>query len=102
MSKPSGTVLIVDDDVAVGDVLAALLSQEGYETRTATSGEDAREFLRTEPADVVITDVQMPGMSGLELFGRVTAPWPDLPVIVLTAHGTVQRAIEAMKAGAQE
>jgi two-component system response regulator AtoC len=102
LSKSLGAVLIVDDDPAVSLVLAGLVAQEGYEPRVASSGEEAVHLLETELADVVVTDLQMPGMSGIDLLSRIATTWPDIPVIILTAHGTVQVAVEAMKAGAQD
>jgi two-component system response regulator AtoC len=102
MPTSSGAVLIVDDEEAVSAVLAGLLSQEGYQPRVASSGEEAMHLLETELADVVITDLQMPGMSGMDVLSRIATQWPDIPVIVLTAHGTIQAAVDAMKAGAQD
>jgi two-component system response regulator AtoC len=99
-SKP--TVLLVDDDPAVAKVLAALLGQEGIVAHEVRSGGEALAFLGSRPADVVLTDLRMPGMDGMELLDRVAAGWPEIPVIMLTAHGTVPLAVEAMKRGASD
>ncbi len=96
------TVLVVDADPAVGKILSALLTQAGFRTRLAASGQAAVAALEASPADLVITDVRMEGMDGLELLSRVRGQFPEIPVIVLTAHGTVPLAVEAMRAGAAD
>ena len=95
-------ILVVDDDRAVGAVLAALLAQAGHEARHVASGEEALAALLSGRTDLVLSDVRMPGMDGLELVGEVKKRWPDVPVILLTAHGSVAMAVEAMKAGAAD
>ena len=102
VAEARGTVLVVDDDVAVGTVLVALLHQAGMAASHVASGDAALRALAIEPADVVITDLRMPGMDGMQLLGAITARWPGLPVIVLTAHGSVPLAVEAMRAGAAD
>jgi len=97
-----GNVLLVDDDPAVAKVLGALLGQAGLSVHTATRGEEALALLSRKPIDVVVSDVRMPGMGGMELLAEVGRSWPDMPVILLTAHGTVPLAVEAMKAGAAD
>lgn len=94
------TILIVDDDAAVGTVLGALLRQAGLSFHHALSGEAALAALERRAFDAAITDLRMPGMDGLDLLARLRRAWPELPVVMLTAHGTVQLAVEAMKAGA--
>jgi two-component system response regulator AtoC len=96
------TVLLVDDDPAVSKVLSALLGQEGIETAEARSGADALAWLERRPADAVLTDLRMPGVDGMQLLDRIMARWPEVPVIMLTAHATVPLAVEAMKRGASE
>ncbi|WP_395839204.1 sigma-54-dependent transcriptional regulator [Archangium violaceum] len=97
-----GSVLLVDDDPAVAKVLGALLGQAGLTVHTASHGQEALALLGRKPIDVVVSDVRMPGMSGMELLAEVGRSWPDVPVILLTAHGTVPLAVEAMKAGAAD
>nr|WP_236673667.1 sigma-54 dependent transcriptional regulator [Comamonas sp. JC664] len=97
-----GTVLLVDDDPAVAKVLGALLTQAGLTTYSARDGQEALSLLASKPVDVVVSDVRMPGMDGLQVLAEVSRGWPDIPVILLTAHGTVPLAVEAMKAGAAD
>ncbi|HLM43411.1 MAG TPA: sigma-54 dependent transcriptional regulator [Myxococcaceae bacterium] len=101
MAEPlKGSVLLVDDDPAVAKVLGALLVQAGLTVHTAKSGAEALALLGQKPIDVVVSDVRMPGMSGLELLAEVTRTWPGVLIVLMTAHGTVPMAVEAMKAGA--
>jgi two-component system response regulator AtoC len=97
-----GNVLLVDDDPAVAKVLGALLGQAGLTVHTARDGQEALALLGRKPIDVVVSDVRMPGMDGMQLLSEVSRSWPDVPVILLTAHGTVPLAVEAMKAGAAD
>src|SRR5687768_12792541 len=102
MADSTGSVLIVDDDPAVAKVLGALLGQAGIDAHHAKSGEDALALLKARPIDVVVTDLRMPGMDGMQLLGEVSQRWPELPVVMMTAHGSVPLAVEAMKAGAAD
>ncbi|MCE9669235.1 sigma-54 dependent transcriptional regulator [Myxococcus stipitatus] len=97
-----GSVLLVDDDPAVAKVLGALLAQVGLTTHSARDGREALALLERKAVDVVVSDVRMPGMDGMTLLSEVSRGWPDVPVILLTAHGTVPLAVEAMKAGAAD
>ena len=94
------TVLIVDDEKNYPPILSAVLSEEGYETLTASSGAEALEILESADVDLVLTDMKMPKMDGIELLERIKATRPDLPIIMMTAHGTVDKAVEAMQKGA--
>jgi DNA-binding NtrC family response regulator len=100
MQSAAGSVLVVDDDEAVGKVLALLLAQAGHEAVHVPSAEVALARLDARPFDVVLTDLQMPGRDGLGLLREVVRRHSDVPVILLTAHGTVPAAVEAMKSGA--
>jgi DNA-binding NtrC family response regulator len=95
-------ILVVDDDRAVGMVLTALITQAGYSARFVMSGVDALAALTGGGFDAVLSDVRMPGMDGMELLAEVQKKHRDVPVILLTAHGTVSLAVEAMKAGASD
>ncbi|MEY4549760.1 MAG: hypothetical protein RL685_5955 [Pseudomonadota bacterium] len=95
-------VLIVDDDAAVRQVLCGLLSQAGMIAAEAASAQEAEVQLEKHPVDVVISDVRMPGLDGLGLLRRIRQHWPEIGVVMLTAHGTIQLAVEAMKSGANE
>ncbi len=94
------TVLIVDDEKNYPPVLSAVLEEEGFETLTAYSGEEALSVLKNSDVDLVLTDMKMPSMDGIELLERIKQKDPGLPVIMMTAHGTVEKAVEAMQKGA--
>ncbi len=94
------TILIVDDEKNYLLVLSAVLEEEGYEVLTAVSGAEALEILSSSEPALVLTDMKMPGMDGIELLERIKTRDPDLPVIMMTAHGTVDKAVEAMQKGA--
>ncbi|MBX7193023.1 MAG: sigma-54 dependent transcriptional regulator [Sandaracinaceae bacterium] len=103
MSSPSrARVLVVDDDRAVGMVLTALITQAGHQARFVASAPEALAALASGGVDVMVSDVRMPGMDGMELLAEVQRKHRDVPVILLTAHGTVSLAVEAMKAGATD
>ncbi|SMC52047.1 two-component system, NtrC family, response regulator [Desulfocicer vacuolatum DSM 3385] len=93
-------VLIVDDEKNYPTILGEVIKEEGFEPVTASSGLIALDILRSEPIDLVLTDVMMPGMDGIELLARIKELNPGLPVMVMTAHGSVERAVEAMQKGA--
>ncbi len=94
------TILIVDDEKNYLLVLSAVLEEEGHEVLTAQSGPDALEILKSSDIDLVLTDMKMPGMDGMELLERVKMHDVDLPVIMMTAHGSVDKPVEAMQKGA--
>ena len=94
------TILIVDDEKNYLVVLSAVLEEEGYEVLTAQSGREALEIQETSDLDLTLTDMKMPGMDGIMLLEHIKAKDPDLPVIMMTAHGTIDKAVEAMQKGA--
>jgi len=94
------TILVVDDEKNYLVVLEALLEDEGYEVLAASSGQAALEIIRSRHVDTVLTDIKMPGMSGIELLEEVKSFDPDLPVILMTAFAEVDQAVSAMKRGA--
>jgi two-component system NtrC family response regulator len=94
------TILIVDDEKNYLVVLSAFLSGEGYETLTADNAELALEIVESADLDLILTDMKMPTMDGIELLKRVKEKSPDVPVVVMTAYGTVEKAVEAMQLGA--
>ena len=98
----SARVLIVDDEAALVDVVARQLGKSGDRCTVCTSGDDALAALGAAPFDVVVTDLNMRGMTGLELCERVIASRPDVPVIVITAFGSLESAIGAIRAGAYD
>jgi two-component system NtrC family response regulator len=96
------TVLIVDDEKNYLVVLEALLGREGYETITSVNAGNVIQLLKESDLDLIITDMKMPGMSGMELLDEAKRIDPDIPVIIMTAFGTIEMAVEAMKKGAYD
>ncbi len=95
-------ILLIDDDQSLRRVIEFSLAEQGYVVRTAATGEEGLALFEKETFDAVITDITMPGMSGIEVLKRVQAATPSLPVVVITAYGTVESAVEAMKQGAHD
>lgn len=93
-------ILVVDDEDSLRRVLQAQLERRGFNSAVAANGEEALYLLEKLPFDLVLTDVRMPRMSGLDLLKRIRTSHPGLPVIMLTAFATVENAVEAMQAGA--
>ena len=100
--KKKNRVLAIDDEPSMIEWLKILLEHEGYEVRTAMIGTRGEEIFKTWKPDVVVTDMMLPDVDGLELLRRFKQTHPDTEVIVITGHGSVQKAVEAMKAGAFE
>ncbi|MBP7795133.1 MAG: sigma-54-dependent Fis family transcriptional regulator, partial [Candidatus Saccharicenans sp.] len=94
------SILIIDDEKSLLDVLSLMFKKEGYEVKTATSGADALDILTNNAVDLVITDIRMPHLSGMEILKYVKENQSETPVIVITAYGSIQQAVEALKAGA--
>jgi two-component system NtrC family response regulator len=94
------TVLIVDDEKNYTRILGAVLEEEGFEILTANSGPEALEVLEGSDVDLVLTDMKMPLMDGIQLLEKIKTRDSELPVIMMTAHGTVDKAVEAMQKGA--
>ncbi len=95
-------LLIVDDEPSIRKVLAAHLTREGYEVSTAQDGGEGISLLGSQPFHAVVTDLKMPGIGGLEVLHWCRSNFPGLPVIIITAHGTVDSAVEAIKLGAHD
>ncbi|WP_035237144.1 sigma-54-dependent transcriptional regulator [Desulfobacter vibrioformis] len=93
-------ILIVDDEKHYPMIIGEVLSEEGYTPFTASSGMEALDILNTQPIDLILSDVKMPGMSGIDLLEKAKQIKPDLPVIIMTAFGSVEKAVEAMHKGA--
>jgi len=100
--KKNVRVLIVDDEASVCETIADLLTDDGYTVSTTNTGADALKLLEQSPFDLVISDLVMPGMSGIELTKNITAAYHDIPIIVITGFATIEHAVESMKAGAYD
>jgi DNA-binding NtrC family response regulator len=98
----TGRILVVDDEINIRGALVTLLEKKGYQVRGAGTGEDALEQLETATADLVLTDLKMPGMGGMEFLRRLKQKWPDTGVLVMTAYGSIDTAVEAMRCGAYD
>jgi len=94
------TALVIDDDESIRRVIEFNLQEDGYRVITAGNGAEGLDAVRSNRLDVVVTDVRMPEMDGMEFLARLKAMSPDVPVVLLTAHGTIDAAVEAMKLGA--
>jgi DNA-binding response OmpR family regulator len=95
-------ILVVDDEQNIRSGLAALLTKDGHQVTEAGDGEAALDLLETMACEVAIVDIRMPGMSGLELLHAIRSRWPHVAVILLTGQGTLESAIDAVRAGAQD
>ena len=100
--SPVATLLVADDDPAVRESLERALTREGYSVVLAPDGQSALDRLKAGNIDLVLSDLKMPGLSGLELLPRVKAVAPEVDFIMLTAFGTVEEAVKAMKDGATD
>src|SRR3954465_13389276 len=99
MPNPSADVLLVDDDPDLLKLITLRLSSAGYTVHTAGSGETALSTLAIPRPNVVVTDLRMPGIDGMALFESIHRSHPTLPVIILTAHGTIPDAVNATERG---
>jgi DNA-binding response OmpR family regulator len=93
-------ILIVDDEAEAGEILSLRLARRGLVPASVLSGEAALEYLKTNPADIVLLDVKMPGMDGLETLRHIREGYPQLPVIILSGHADLDAAARGMELGA--
>ena len=96
------TILLIDDDESLRRVVEYHLQEEGHRVITAVDGASGLQAFQAQPIDLVLSDIRMPEMDGLELLTRLKSMQPDLPVVILTAHGTIDSAVDAMKLGASD
>jgi len=96
------TILIVEDEQVLRESIAELLTDEGYDVIAVGDGKAAYELVLKQPVDLVLSDVRMPEMDGLTLLGHLQKLIPDTPVLILTAYGTVDNAVQAMRLGARD
>ena len=95
-------VLIVDDDLDALEMMQDLFDSKGYKSMTAINGIDAITKIKTQEPDIILSDIRMPEMDGMELLKILTKEYPHIPVLMITAHGTIKTAVEAMKVGAKD
>jgi len=100
MEKAS--VLIVDDEAIMRESLSAWLEEEGFAVHAEAEGLAAIQYAREHPVDVAVVDIKMPGMDGVTLLKKLHEVHKDLPVVMITAHATVENAIQSMKEGAYD
>ncbi len=96
------TILVVDDDAVVRDSLRRILSRAGYQVETALAAEEALLALSEKPFDLVLTDLQMPGMDGLELLDEIKSRSPQTPVVMITGHAVTETVIQALRRGVSD
>jgi DNA-binding NtrC family response regulator len=99
MDSHEGAILIVDDEFSVREALKMIL-KSSYKVATAKDGEEGIKLLEKEPFHLAILDIEMPGLSGLETLAEIKKRWPLVEVIIVTAHGTIRNAKEAISQGA--
>jgi DNA-binding NtrC family response regulator len=95
-------LLVADDDQVARELLAEALGREGYRVRVAAGGEECLRLAEAEPFDMVLVDLRMPDLDGLDVLKRLVVVQPDLPVVILTAFATIDTAVEAVNAGAYD
>ncbi len=101
-NQSSLPLLVVDDEQSVRESLERVLEKEGFEVFTAANAGEAENLLQKQPVALMLTDLRMPDMSGIDLLRSVKKQFPDTEVIVITGHGTIEKAVEAMKEGAYD
>jgi two-component system response regulator PilR (NtrC family) len=102
VEKKDFRILVVDDDEIARDVVSSILAREGYPVITAMDGTDAIRMLTFENVNLVLTDLRMPGAGGIEVLKHAIRSNPDVSVVILTAYGTLDTALEAIKEGAYD
>jgi len=98
----SGKILVVDDEHAIRATLRMILEYEGYEVIEAANGPEALERAENSLPHLVLLDIKMPGMDGMEVLRELVRRYPNLPVIMLSGHGTIATAVEAVRIGAAD
>lgn len=100
--KQETHVLVVDDEVNIRNALVTILEKAGYRAQGADSAESALALMKESPSDLLITDVRMPGLGGISLVRQVKSLWPATEIVVITAYGSIETAVEAMRLGAYD
>ncbi|WP_334119920.1 ATP-binding protein [Limnobacter sp.] len=102
MINSSPKLIVVDDERAQKEALCLLLEERGFEVFGFSTPAEALDFISCNPADLLLTDLKLPGFTGIELIGKVKIVQPDLPCILMTGHGSVETAVEALNLGVQD
>jgi len=100
--KPSAHILVVDDEINIRGALVTMLEKKGHQVRGVATAEEGLAQLEAAPAELVITDLRMPGIGGMEFLRRLKDTWPNTEVVVMTAYGSIDTAVEAMRLGAYD
>lgn len=100
--KPRARILVVDDEINIRGALVTMLEKKGHQVRGVATAEEGLAQLEAAPAELVITDLRMPGIGGMEFLRRLKETWPDTEVVVMTAYGSIDTAVEAMRCGAYD
>ncbi|OGW50614.1 MAG: transcriptional regulator [Nitrospirae bacterium RBG_19FT_COMBO_58_9] len=100
--KPQAHILVVDDEINIRGALVTMLEKKGHQVRGVATAEEGLAQLEVTPAELVITDLRMPGIGGMEFLRRLKDTWPDTEVVVMTAYGSIDTAVEAMRCGAYD
>ncbi|MDE3218068.1 MAG: sigma-54-dependent Fis family transcriptional regulator [Nitrospirota bacterium] len=100
--KPRAHILVVDDEINIRGALVTMLEKKGHQVRGVATAEEGLEQLEAAPAELVITDLRMPGIGGMEFLRRLKQTSPDTEVVVMTAYGSIDTAVEAMRCGAYD
>ena len=100
--KPPAHILVVDDEINIRGALVTMLEKKGHQVRGVATAEEGLAQLEAAPAELVITDLRMPGIGGMEFLRRLKDTWPDTEVVVMTAYGSIDTAVEAMRLGAYD
>ena len=99
---PRAHILVVDDEINIRGALVTMLEKKGHQVRGVATAEEGLAQLEAAPAELVITDLRMPGIGGMEFLCRLKDAWPDTEVVVMTAYGSIDTAVEAMRLGAYD
>ena len=95
-------ILVVDDEEIIRESLSFILKKEGYDVTEASNGKEAYEKILADPFDIVVSDIEMPEMKGIELLEQITHVSPETLVVIITAHASIETAIEALRKGASD
>lgn len=101
-TEPTASVLLIDDEVAIRKTLGEILSFEGYKIHEAADGEEGLKMFTDNQYDLVLCDIKMPKLDGLEFLERAVAAKPEVPVVMISGHGNIETAVEAVKKGAYD